>query len=172
MTLLLHSLNGGLLCLTARRILHLSRPLLSPTVGKAASLAAALAYSLHPVHMEVVGWPSAQPYALAGTFTLLCVLSYLPCTTLTPRLLLPLLFYAMAVFSKAASLTAGPAFILVIDLLRLAQVSDSAQPQRMALIRSLVLGKIPFALLAIALLALSVWANRMGTDRDADVVAL
>lgn len=33
-----------------------------------ACMLSALLYAVHPIHVEIIGWPSAQPYALAGLF--------------------------------------------------------------------------------------------------------
>ena len=41
------------------------------------SLYAALLYAIHPVNVEVVAWPSAQSYAVAGFFSLLSIRAYL-----------------------------------------------------------------------------------------------
>ena len=107
------------------------------------SLLASAIWAVHPLRAEVIGWPSCQPYALAGTWVLLGAFSYLQWldrVLLTPipleqqgrsggaaleakggfsllswiGLSVPLVCYAAAVMSKAAALP-FPAMLVAID---------------------------------------------------------
>lgn len=181
MTLIPHVLvcivvcSGLLFLLTASLLRTTFSPVASPSsriLISAASLSSVLLHSLHPVHMEVIGWPSAQPYSLGGTFTLLSLLAYSWPSTAQPsrcRTLLSCLLYAAAILSKAACLTAVPAFVLAIDLLRHSRQQGG---RSFPVLAGLVADKLPFLLVAAALLSVSVWANRGGVERDADVLVL
>ena len=46
-------------------VYSLTRSLLPEATNDLARIATALLWGLHPVQAEVVGWPSAQPYALS-----------------------------------------------------------------------------------------------------------
>ncbi|RHY92296.1 hypothetical protein DYB31_015180, partial [Aphanomyces astaci] len=79
-TLVLHWVNCLVLYATSARLLRqLGQPHpLGCFIGT-------LLYAVHPIHVEVVGWPSAQPYALAMLFTLLCFYTHLHALECTSR---------------------------------------------------------------------------------------
>lgn len=142
-----------------------------------AALSSSLLYSLHPVHVEVVGWPSAQPYVLGGTFTLLSLLAYLQLGHRRGGVCLSSLLYAASLLSKAAYLTAVPAFVTAIELLRLSrrakwQRGEGAATFGLQAFLGILLSISPYLLFGVPLLCVSIWANTGGTNHDSDVVAL
>jgi hypothetical protein len=131
---------------------------------------------------QVVGWPSAQPYALAGALTLGSLLLYTSASLQSLRgkagqakgkgpwrpplrlLSASLVLYALALVAKAAALTALPAFILLVDAM--ACLRGGRDPLEWAV------EKLPFVAVMGMMLGVSMWANQQGTDRDADIIAL
>lgn len=75
-------------------------------------------FAVHPVNVEVIGWPSAQSYLLAAAFALLstlCFLRYLETRVKrnidkTEFLAASVLFYALSALSKGAFILLPVAF--------------------------------------------------------------
>lgn len=118
-----------------------------------AALAGALFWATHPLHAEVVGWMSAQPYALAAFFALAALHAHVGGSRLGP------VWYALAVLSKSVAVPA-PAAIAALELAR-------STPPISAIKR---LGGY-VAVCAVAV-PLTLHANRLGHDPLADVVQI
>jgi hypothetical protein len=73
-TLAVHTASALLLAAATARVLRLTQPSRAPAwhTDAAATLAAAV-WATHPLRVEVVAWPSGQPYALAGLCGLIAV---------------------------------------------------------------------------------------------------
>eukprot|EP00939_MAST-03C_sp_MAST-3C-sp1_P000569 g569.t1 len=117
-TLLFHCTNTVLLRHVSERLLTgIGR--FPRRVAALSSFVCALLWGLHPLHAEVVGWPSAQPYALAGFFALLSVRTYVFCdvdsnglwgSTLWANMLSSSLYVA-AVLSKSVAVFLPVTFV-------------------------------------------------------------
>lgn len=181
---MLNLLLTSICCLLVSGLLYLAATaVLIDTTGSRglgmhiAALSSTFLYSLHPVHMEVVGWPSAQPYVLGGTLTLLSLLAYLHLGHRRGGVCLSSLLYGASLLSKAAYLTAVPAFVTAIELLRLSRRAKLQRGQGAATLRlqaflGIFLRTAPYLLFGVPLLCVSIWANVGGTNHDSDVVAL
>ena len=175
-TLWLHCANGGLVYALIYMILaswHVGRDSLGAG-GAFAALLGATVWSLHPTMVEVIGWPSANPYALCALFNLLCVNVFVWCRLLGRRgnvttvmgTFLVVMFYVAGVLSKSASISL-PFGLLVLDLLfvyrrRTLEMKGADLPWL-----SLY---IPLFGATVALLYATVIANREGTSRSSDFI--
>ncbi|KAF0720812.1 Aste57867_7 [Aphanomyces stellatus] len=163
-TLGLHVCNCILLYFAAMRLLCLLRPSASST--SLGCLVGTVIYGVHPLHIEVIGWPSAQPYALALLCTLLCFHCHLRTIESTPSrgwATLSLACYVCSVWSKSVVIFT-PVGILLIDVLH--------QSPRILFEWRYYLARSGFAVAAFCLLATMVLANTDGTHLDADVLHL
>ena len=79
--LALHALNGCLVleivhvCLARAAGYAQAALVRGAAIHRAAALVAAVVYAVHPCHAEIIGWPSAMPYALAASFFLAALLA-------------------------------------------------------------------------------------------------
>jgi tetratricopeptide (TPR) repeat protein len=165
-TLGLHILNSCLLFLLARKLLFLaqsdSMADLRPGLG---AFLAALLFALHPMRVEVVAWASAQPYALACTFFLLSLLSYLGYwerksrrgdDPIAPALLaLSIVAYLAAICSKSAAIFL-PVVLLLVDFF----------PLRRRLEPRALLEKTPYFIAGLAL----GWTAMRATAEDQTLI--
>ena len=186
-TLGLHAAAAALLYCLVSRILALVSPSTPCWVRKLACAAAAAAWGVHPIHAEVVGWPSAQPYSLALVWALLalhCRMSELQITLgpslhsqraklFTWRLLGPLLYLA-ATMSKSVVLPL-PAALLALDL-ALGRGQESGKcdlRQTLAgFLRYTVCELSIWALVAGTMACVTIQANTLGTHEHTDVLHL
>lgn len=143
--LLLHAGNGELFFLV---LLALLRRGDRPSDGKIlvwAAAAGALFFAIHPLRVESVAWATERRDVLSGLFLLLTVLAYLKMTrgeAARKWLLIALGCYALSLLSKSAGMVL-PAALLVLDACPLGRL-------RRDRIRSVLIEKIPFALMAAA----------------------
>lgn len=121
--------------------------------SKFGAFAAASVWVVHPIHAEVIGWMSAQPYTLAAFFSLLMVHSHLSRSLGGP------LWYALAVLSKSVAVPI-PAAILALDISYKRKNPIWKTPK-------LVFG---YACVAVLAVAKTLSANRLGHDPEADVI--
>lgn len=139
-SLLGHALNAVLVFLLARACLRAAGAEAAEsrlaTSGWVALLAALL-FALHPLRVEVVAWASAFPYILALAFLLASALLYLRGGESGRGRALSALAYGASLLSRPLAL-GYPLVLLALDLAR-------GRPLRRALV-----GKLPFALLALA----------------------
>ncbi|KAF0747538.1 hypothetical protein AaE_007687, partial [Aphanomyces astaci] len=180
-TLVLHWVNCLVLYATSARLLRqLGQPHpLGCFIGT-------LLYAVHPIHVEVVGWPSAQPYALAMLFTLLCFYTHLhalECTSRHHRRFFSILsmgmprdtsrLYVCSVLSKSAAILV-PVGIIAMDIV----LSTPPQPcswnrraTTLALLRY-ALSKAGYGVSMLGLACMTAAANADGAMVDTDILHL
>jgi tetratricopeptide (TPR) repeat protein len=147
-----HALNAALVYWVALRLVPGTVPVRERRGGAAI---AALAFAVHPIHVETVAWASALPYVLALAFLLTACLAYFRyCESPSPGaragwFLISLACYTLSLLSRAYALMFA-AVLLCIDrwLLR-----------RPAPVGRLAVEKVPFAMAAAGSLLLE-WQAR------------
>ncbi len=125
---------------------------------RGAAMFAALLWAVHPLRVESVAWITERRDVLSGLFFLLAVLAYLAyCgqeALSSPRrglYWLSLGCFALGLGSKGIVATL-PAVLLLLDVYPLRRISDRASARRV------LIEKIPFAVLALAAVAVGFWA--------------
>ena len=119
-SLLLHALNAVLVFVLARRLLVHATPDVPEPARRLGALAAALAWSLHPLRAESVAWVTERRDLVSGAFALLTLLAYVTMTQHDGRarrrwLALALAMFAAALASK--SIVMGlPLVLVLLDL--------------------------------------------------------
>ncbi len=177
---LVHGASAAVLYLIALRLLSaaFSSPLSPPREGeggamlplpvgeragvRGAALFAALLWAVHPLRVESVAWITERRDVLSGLFFLLAVLAYLAyCRQEAPGprrrglYWLSLGCFALGLGSKGIVATL-PAVLLLLDVFPLRRISDRASARRV------LIEKIPFAVLALAAVAVGFWAVARG----------
>jgi tetratricopeptide (TPR) repeat protein len=116
---------------------------------------AALAFAVHPIHVEAVAWASALPYVLSTGALLAALLWYL-----RSRLVLAIVAYAIALLLRPTAL-AFPIVLLAIDVC----------PLRRRIDRRALFEKLPFAVLAIVAAFIESRAREMASVQEVGVGA-
>src|SRR4029453_9909159 len=75
-SVLLHALNAVLVYLLAARLIALARPTVTDGARLAGATVAALAFAVHPLRAESVGWITDRGDVLCATFYLTAVVTY------------------------------------------------------------------------------------------------
>ena len=164
-TVVLHSINSMILHLVIFDLVCIFRCKEegdSKAILSAAITAASVStyWAIHPVNVETIGWPSAQPYSLALMFVLLSVLAH---TRAKQRgncrpLFCALLFF-FAIMSKSAAVTA-PAIIMLIDVM-----GSGTRPLDFR-------EYTPSLVVVLVMLVITFWANVHGSDTKSDLITL
>jgi len=155
---LLHAANAVLFYFLAERLFRLSpgRPP-AETAGAvaAASLAAALFFSLHPLRVESVAWVTGRKDLLAGFFILLSSLLYLRHASrgTAGRYIACLGLFLFALLSKGVSLVL-PFVWLALDFFPLRRLTDGPS------LRRCLKEKIPFLALSTVFAAVALAGAR------------
>ncbi len=112
----------------------------------------AMLFALHPLNVEVAGWLSARKDLLAGTFSLLTVITYGAYRSRPGwgRYLALLGVYGLAAMTKPAVM-AVPVLLFVLD----------GWPFQVGISRRTVLEKLPLLLIAVAVAWLA-WKSQVG----------
>jgi tetratricopeptide (TPR) repeat protein len=159
-SILLHGFNAALLVLLVARLLQTGAAgrALSRWGVLVAGVVAGLLFGVHPLRVESVAWVSERKDLLSALFYLLGVHSYLHYaeadavrTWRDRRYLTTLLCFVLALLSKPMALS-FPFVLLIIDWYPLGRL---ARPG----LRRLVVEKLPFFVLALALAAVAVLAQ-------------
>ena len=161
-SLLLHALNAALLLLVLQR--------LTGSLWRSALVAALFAW--HPLHVESVAWVSERKDVLSGLFWLLTIWAYARYVERRSkqRYAVTLGFFALGLMSKPMVVTL-PCVLLLLDWWPLRRWAGPGAPAGGARARragkteplkSLLLEKVPFAVLAIGSAAATLWAQRAG----------
>jgi len=152
----LHAVNAVLVYRVARSLLDAARPADPAGARLAGATVAALLFAVHPLRVESVGWISDRGDLLCATFYLFSVLAYLRGVSepsSTRWRIASLAAFAAALLSKEIALT------LPISLLLL----DAYPLRRWGLgLRTLLVEKVGYILLAAAGAALAVFARSHG----------
>jgi len=125
----------------------------------ACAAAGALAWSLHPLRVEVVAWSNSRGHAQAGLFTFLSLLAYLrahrddrPAPHFWRATILPAALYLAALTSHPIAIGAAPVFVLLdLHLGRLGGQAGWWSPAT----RRVMLEKLPFVAVTLAVLAVA-----------------
>ena len=175
-SLLIHVGNGVALYFVARRLLVScrTRHQLDGSAGSprpdaddepAMSIAAgfaALLFSVHPLRVESVAWATERRDVLSLLFALLCVLTYLRSAEPSARrrwYWISVVLFACALLSKATVVTL-PAVLLIVNVHPLHRIS--AGDHGRAVVRRVSVDLLPFVLLSLATVVLSVVALHPG----------
>jgi len=165
--LLFHSANAALVFLLVRAILELWRrdSPLTPSTNLAACAAGALFWSLHPLRVEIVAWASGRIYAQALFFLLVATLAYLRAAPAARGTGSRRGWFTVAVLAYTASLLTHPlgftgvAVLLVADIWLLRRVDGRKALWRDPANRAVWLEKIPFVVVAVAVLGITLLAR-------------
>ena len=154
--LVLHTVNAGLFCVLAIRLLDRAVPSAAGGDRRRLCLAAgfaALLFAVHPLRVESVAWATERKDVLSGLFTLLTVWCYLRMCAAVARArrwyLLCLGTYLLALLSKGSAVSL-PASLVVLDLYPLQRLPGSPRDWALPAYRRIWLEKVPFLLLALA----------------------
>jgi protein O-mannosyl-transferase len=130
------------------------------------ALFGALMFSVHPLRVESVAWITERRDVLSGLFCLLTLLAYLRAWDTRERdrlgwrwYLASLGFFVCALLSKAVAVTL-PFVLLLLDVYPLRRLRLFAPGWLRRLGRNLFLEKVPFALLSLACLIVTVYAAK------------
>ena len=160
-----------------------------------AALIGTLWYTIHPLHVEVICWPSALPYALASFFHVAALYVYicapppLSSTFLYPspsiglyRIRNPyycatVLLTILSICSKSAALLAAPASFLAIDMIRKSPFNDNQQlpilyKQPFRWFKYAIQHHLWIGITIFLLLVVTIWANFGGMESDIDVTSI
>src|SRR4030095_10572350 len=152
-------------------LLRLLQQAQSATKGAATALRlgalfGALIFSVHPLRVESVAWVTERRDVLSGLFCLLTVLAYLRAwdTRVGERLgrrwyLASLGLFLCALLSKAMAITL-PAVLLLLDIYPLRRLRVSVPGQLRAIARNVLVEKLPFVILSLAGVGLTLAAAK------------
>lgn len=167
-TVLLHVVNTTLVFWLIRQLLTYA----SGPQGRVESMAvtlsagfAALLWGVHPLRAESVAWASGQTHIQALFFLLLSALCYLRSTEARARPSPNAIFYWLAVVSFAASLLTYPVglgfvfVLMVLDVYPLHRFHRGSTFWRDTWAHRIWLEKIPFLMVAGAILFITSWAR-------------
>lgn len=121
----------------------------------AASFIAAVAFGIHPQHVESVAWVSELKDVLSGFFFLLSVIFYVRHAEKEGGRLLywaSFSFFALALLAKPMAITL-PVVLLILDFFPLRRLN------KLAGLRAMVSEKMPFFILIPVSAALTIWAQ-------------
>jgi hypothetical protein len=149
-------------------------------------LIGSLFFALHPLNVEVIGWPSANPYGLSCFFALASLLAY-KCSDLgAPSesseevsvnevdhkwLLLSVACYVLAVLSKGVALT-FPIAVLAIDFAATENVNDGELKDLFQRLVKYCAKRVLYAVAVFGALFATLSANAEGTNPMLDTQKL
>lgn len=163
--LVLHAANVVLFFFLALGLLPRALPWATALETRAGAALAALFFGVHPLRAESVAWATERRDVLSGVMFLACVLCYVASTEHREwrrrrRLLAALVFFALALLSKSITMTL-PLALLIIDVYPLKRLPLAPREWLRPDVRSVLVEKVPFVLVATAGAAVSYWAVAM-----------
>jgi Flp pilus assembly protein TadD len=158
---LLHALNAVLVYLLAARLIGLARPTLTDSARLAGAVVAALAFAVHPLRAESVGWITDRGDVLCATFYLAAVVGYVRFARTDDGSgrrrwrIASLVAFAAALLSKEIAMTL-PLTLLLLDAYPLRRWSRG--------VGALMMEKVGYVVLAALGAALAVFARGQGAS--------
>jgi tetratricopeptide (TPR) repeat protein len=156
--LVLHCANAVLVFLVIRRLAALATQQNDQRIDAAAFIGA-LFFAIHPLRVESVAWVTERRDVLSGAFYWGALLAYLPYADGTNRswrrYALCSLLFVCAFLSKATAITL-PAVMLLVNFYPLQRLSLKRVDR--AAVRQIILELLPFGLIALALVPLTIVA--------------
>ncbi|ETV90560.1 hypothetical protein H310_14685, partial [Aphanomyces invadans] len=167
MSVVLHWTACGVLGWTSNRLLSsfATMPPSSddPAYSFSGQLSAVL-FAVHPLHVEILMWPSAQPYPLAMLFTSLMLYLHLE---FKPWSAVGAVFYTCAVLSKSIALVT-PVGLVLLDATQGTVLPYHDLSQHFRYFRQMRV----YIALFLALAATTYVANQGGAGDDVDTISL
>lgn len=149
-SVLLHAANAVVYFLLGRRLLRLAKPELPETTNLIAAAVAALWFAVHPLRVESVVWATERRDVLSGLFFLLTLDAYLRSRSEARGgrwYLISLAWFTLSLLAKGIGVTM-PLVLLILDYYPLRRRLDQ--------LKSALLEKVPYALLAALFAAVGV----------------
>ena len=117
----------------------------------------ALLFGIHPLHVESVAWVTERKDVLYSFFFLASLLVYLryASTSLKRYYLLSLIFFILSLMSKPMAISL-PAVLFILDFYPLRRLTWEGGGKKFG---GVLVEKLPFLLLALLLVALTVWIH-------------
>jgi len=179
---ILHTINTLLL----RELIHwILRKRFNTDCGSSAFFGSVF-FGIHPLNVEVIGWPSANPYTLSCTFSIVSLLYYAKhvdynnsnnenssSATSYFFMYLSTVFYFFAVMSKSVALTI-PVAVLAIDctLLNRRYLQNNSMDVLVTDMFFYCLRRIIYAIAVVIAFVATVMANMDGTNPMLDTIKL
>lgn len=167
-SLLLHATSAVVFYFIAMRLLGLAmncEPQKENHSLRIASAVAALLFAIHPLRVEIVGWVSAQPYALSGLFFFLSILSYLKSAVLSLEsrghrrcLISSVAFFGLAFLSKAPAVTL-PLILVILDVYPLQRLRNNPREWFDQSTAWIWWEKLPFLLIGLSGVVVGLYAT-------------
>ncbi len=168
-SLLLHAACAVLFYFVTGHLLNLRRSNPIASSGLAVSIAAcfgALVFAMHPLRVEPVVWASTRDYLVSGLFLLWSLLCYLRAVKLPEShskwlrcMTASVIIYGLSLLSKPIGITL-PVILLLLDVYYLDRLTGDQGNRFAPVARRVWYEKIPFLLLALGALALTVVAQQ------------
>jgi tetratricopeptide (TPR) repeat protein len=161
-SIVIHALNSVLLFVLARMLFRLALSEASSRAVDWAGACAALLFALHPLRVESVVWITERRDVLSLFFYLVTIIAWLGAVTVAERRSRlywgSVALFLCALLSKATAMTL-PAVLLLLDVYPLRRLTASNwRDFPSAAIRRIYLEVVPFALLSLASIVLSIIA--------------
>jgi tetratricopeptide (TPR) repeat protein len=161
-SIVIHAVNAALLFVLARTLFRLAVPDATTTATDWAAAFAALVFALHPLRVESVVWITERRDVLSLFFYLAAVLVWLRGVAVEQNRAriywTSVLLFLGALLSKATAMTL-PAVLLLLDIYPLRRLTTAnCLDLRSAEVRRVYLELVPFALLSLGSVVLSIVA--------------
>lgn len=152
--LVLHGANTFLVFVLSLKLIGLALGDRKREGALAGAVIAALAFGLHPQHVESVAWVSELKDVLCGLFFLLSILAYLRYSEGRKAFFyaLSLISFVLALISKPMAVTL-PIVLLLLDLYPLGRLGSIGS------LKKALVEKLPFFMFAVLAAAATIWAQ-------------
>ncbi|ETV83653.1 hypothetical protein H257_04335 [Aphanomyces astaci] len=170
-SLMLHVVSCLILRATSIRLLAFTTKSFDTTSMSVGCTISAVLYGIHPLNVEVVAWPSAQPYTLAQFFTSSClyvhVVNRTSGNTGLARHVMPTVLYGCAVLSKSVAVLTPVGLVLIDVLVHIVKI-DSNKLTFRSLVLQFLQAFAGFGIVGLMAIWTMVMSNQGGDSWEAD----